>query len=372
MPILSPKPVQGGVMLYKIILCCLVTVSLFSIEQVYLKTPDLFKENIIGTVSGIRPFRSSGVRIEAEYIGDKCIVHNYGYGGSGFTLCFGGAKEVLDILDHHISSSKTVAVLGAGVIGLATAYDLLAQGYEVHLYASEWTPHLTSNIAAGIWTPLLFPKNLSEEKKQFHLKLQNNAEKRFMKSVVESPEFSGVRLINCYSFLAQNVQESERTKEREEVIACFDNGITKKGRKIVEIAIEGQLFLDDLFLKVKEKGAILTQCKFESLEDLVKLEEPLIINCTSMGAISLFNDESFLPVRGQLVYFKPQPEIDYLYSHQIDNAPDDSAQFFVSIYPWSDRIILGDVYELDEEEPIVVPEIIDKIIENGRKNFSGL
>ena len=50
-------------------------------------------------------------------------------------------------------SSTTVAVLGAGVMGLTTAYDLLEKGYEVHIYSEKWSPNLTSNVAAGSWTP---------------------------------------------------------------------------------------------------------------------------------------------------------------------------------------------------------------------------
>ena len=131
------------------LICCL-----FGEQHVYLTTPNLSKENMIGTNVGIRPFRKSGVRIEAVQLQDKLIVHNYGYGGSGLTLCFGGSKEVSDILKSHSLLPKKAAVLGAGIAGLATAYDLLLQGYQVTIYADAWSPNLTSNVAAGIWSPL--------------------------------------------------------------------------------------------------------------------------------------------------------------------------------------------------------------------------
>jgi D-amino-acid oxidase len=36
---------------------------------------------------GLRPFRKSGVRLEAEKFGDgRAVIHDYGHGGSGFTL----------------------------------------------------------------------------------------------------------------------------------------------------------------------------------------------------------------------------------------------------------------------------------------------
>lgn len=358
-------------MFYKIVFFCLCVTSVFSAEHIYLHTPDISKNNIIGTNVGIRPFRKTGVRIEAEQIEDKLIVHNYGYGGSGLTLAFGGAQEVLQILENQKNASKTVAILGAGVVGLTTAYDLLERGYEVHIYADEWSPNLTSNVAAGIWTPLLFPKDLSEEKKQLHLRMQNHSESRFLKSVGDSPEFVGVRFIPSYSFKKQNSQESDRTKQREEIIAHFDNGAIKNGRRVYELGIDGQLFMNDLYLKVRQKGAVLKQCQFESLKDVLNLKESVIINCTSMGSIKLFNDQEFIPIRGQLVYFKHQPNIDYLYFHAIDNDPSDSNMFFVSVYSLSDRMILGGVYEYGQTEPVVSQEIIDRMLKNAEACLSG-
>ena len=38
-----------------------------------------------------RPFRAAGPRIETETVGDKRLVHNYGHGGSGWSLSWGAA-----------------------------------------------------------------------------------------------------------------------------------------------------------------------------------------------------------------------------------------------------------------------------------------
>jgi len=48
---------------------------------------------------GLRPFRKSGVRLETEKLRDgRTVIHNYGHGGSGFTLSWGCAREVLDLV----------------------------------------------------------------------------------------------------------------------------------------------------------------------------------------------------------------------------------------------------------------------------------
>ncbi len=44
---------------------------------------------------GLRPFRKPGVRLERDRLRDgRTVIHNYGHGGSGFTLSSGCAEEV--------------------------------------------------------------------------------------------------------------------------------------------------------------------------------------------------------------------------------------------------------------------------------------
>jgi hypothetical protein len=354
-------------MLYSIGFFCLFCCSLFSAEHVYLKTPDLSRENIIGTVVGIRPCRKTGVRLEAEHLQDKLIVHNYGYGGSGLTLAFGGANEVLKILSSQKISSKVVAVLGAGVVGLTTAYDLLEKGYEVHLYSDQWSPNLTSNVAAGSWTPHALPIDISLEKKNLHERMLEVAERRFLKSTSNDPEFSGVKLLPYYIFTTSSNHETiQRKYQAQEVLMHFDNGTVKKGLRMNRIGLDGKLFMEDLYSKVKSKGAILEQKHFENLDELLNLKEPVIINCMSLSSREIFHDQEFIPARGQIIHLKPQDGIDYML---FQSFPD--SNYFFHIYPWSDRIVLGGVAEWGEEEPKIYPETIDKIIQNAEKCLSG-
>ncbi len=48
-----------------------------------------------------------------------------------------------------------IAVVGAGVIGLSTAYNILTElpNAEVTVIAEKFSPNTTSDVAAGIWAP---------------------------------------------------------------------------------------------------------------------------------------------------------------------------------------------------------------------------
>jgi D-amino-acid oxidase len=57
-----------------------------------IETPRLLRERV-----GLRPFRKSGVRLQQDKLRDgRVVIHNYGHGGSGFTLSWGCAEEVIE------------------------------------------------------------------------------------------------------------------------------------------------------------------------------------------------------------------------------------------------------------------------------------
>jgi D-amino-acid oxidase len=56
------------------------------------------KPKVLAERVGLRPFRKLGVRLERNRLRDgRTVIHNYGHGGSGFTLSWGCAKKVFDL-----------------------------------------------------------------------------------------------------------------------------------------------------------------------------------------------------------------------------------------------------------------------------------
>lgn len=57
--------------------------------------PPVLRERV-----GLRPFRKTGVRLERATLPDgRTVIHNYGHGGSGFTLSWGCAESVVALAD---------------------------------------------------------------------------------------------------------------------------------------------------------------------------------------------------------------------------------------------------------------------------------
>ena len=72
-------------------------------------------------VQGLRPFRKNNVRVELEPRAHKRtgglsrIVHSYGQGGAGFSLSFGCAADVLELVEKLLTR-KDAQVRKRGVL----------------------------------------------------------------------------------------------------------------------------------------------------------------------------------------------------------------------------------------------------------------
>jgi len=71
----------------------------FIIDKCSKIIPDLKNAEIIEDIVGLRPGRTE-VRLEKELISGKTVIHNYGHGGSGVTLSWGCAEEVVEIANE--------------------------------------------------------------------------------------------------------------------------------------------------------------------------------------------------------------------------------------------------------------------------------
>lgn len=75
------------------------------IERCSKIVPELRNSKILGTNVALRPGRKA-VRLETDITDEGIVIHNYGHGGSGYTICYGCAEEVYTLASECIKASN--------------------------------------------------------------------------------------------------------------------------------------------------------------------------------------------------------------------------------------------------------------------------
>ncbi|KZN68805.1 FAD-dependent oxidoreductase [Pseudoalteromonas luteoviolacea] len=274
-------------------------------------------DRVTHSVVGLRPFRPQGYRLESEPLGNKTIVHNYGHGGGGITLSWGTSIIAAQLASQPMA--RDIAVLGSGVMGLTTALLLAQQGFKVTIYAKDFPPNTTSNIAAALWLPSsYFDRKVATS--QFLTRdkpIIRGSFSRFL-TYVNRPRY-GVYW-NNYHLLLPQVRDSIRTLPGgndlypELATSTEDNLFGYPYQSYMKaLIIDPMLYLPAILQDAQRSGTKLKYLQFKSVEDVLSLQESVIVNCTGLGASTLFGDTSMYPIQGQLTHLLPQPEVNYSY-----------------------------------------------------------
>ncbi|HEV7681600.1 MAG TPA: FAD-dependent oxidoreductase [Pyrinomonadaceae bacterium] len=341
------------------------------------------RERLIRTVVGLRPFRSEGFVVAAEKLHEKLLVHNYGHGGAGVTLSWGTASMAVDLARDSLQTTKPIrsgrnsrnlhhsfAVLGCGVSGLTTARLLqqrLPDGTaNVTIYAMKLPPDTTSNVAGAWWYPAsAFDPESATPKFNEQFALACRISHRAFQTLV-GPEF-GVRWVETYDLLRH-----EESLQRELLggAQLYPDTETFRGaesyfgfpyaRRFASMLIEPHTYLRALLRDFYSAGGKVVVKEFHAREEIARLRENVIFNCTGLGARELFNDQKLIPVRGQLEVLLPQPEVDYCY------LAGGSYMF-----PRRDGIVLGGTWDHDNWNLEPDPETTTRILAANSEIMKG-
>jgi glycine/D-amino acid oxidase-like deaminating enzyme len=123
-------------------------------------------------------------------------------------------------------------------------------------------------------------------------------------------------------------------------------------RQFSTMMIEPHTYLRALMRDFYLAGGRVVVKEFRSREEISRLTEPVVFNCTGLGARALFDDQNLIPVRGQLEVLLPQPEVDYCYLA--------GAGY---MFPRRDGIILGGTWDRDDWSLAPDPQQTTSIIE---------
>jgi glycine/D-amino acid oxidase-like deaminating enzyme len=292
----------------------------------------------------IRPFRALGPRLDAEQIGDTLVIHNYGHGGSGWSLSWGSGEiavgKALSVLP------KEIAVVGCGIIGLTAAIVAQRAGLKVTIYARDMFPRTRSVRANGSWTPdsrisLTDPAGpafadlweqmarISWKSFRFYLGMperpvefgdsyslsdapfKSDAERRALDpSIKDSFATTGMPQqkgeFGHYGDRIRDIVPHSEDLPAEE--NPFGVPFVKRTSSMhFNFSSYGQLLLAEFF----QQGGKFENRDFHSPADIAALKEKVVINCPGYSGRDLWRDKSIIPVRGQTGWFIPQPEANY-------------------------------------------------------------
>jgi len=321
-----------------------------------LDPPLLTDDQVVRCVAGVRPFRTGGPRLERRQLAGKTIVHNYGHGGAGFTLSWGSAQLAADLLPD-VARGTPVAVLGSGVVGLCTARVLQERGLRVRIYAREFPPHTTSDVAGAEWSPDFVDRGATPElRARFDRMLVRSW--RHFRSLVGARWGVWPRPIYEAEGVPSGLDELPRgLVPRFRRVAALPFAPLRSGRVYQTLLIEAPIFLATLVDEVERGRGVLEARAFSNPRELGELAEPVIVNCLGLGARALFADEAVVPIRGQLVHLKPQA-LSYLLDHPAGY-----------MLPRSDALVLGGSFEQGIAEASTDPATCARILDDNRRFF---
>lgn len=278
--------------------------------------PRISMDHVIRSIVGLRPYRPSGFVVKSEKFDDKVVVHNYGHGGGGITLSWG--SSALAVRETLGMEHRDVAVIGSGVMGLTSARLLQDAGWNVTIYTKDVARHSTSNRAGGQWSPAsVFDEDVATD--AFKAQLNFAARVSHHAQTNLGGADYGIRWLENY-FLSH--QPFDYDEDDDDLSDLFPYAADLQPNEhpfpvpyvqmMVTMMVEPATFLRRLTEDFYQAGGRIILRNFEDRAAVLALHEPVIFNCTGLGAKALFGDDELTPVQGQLVFLPPDLDVDYL------------------------------------------------------------
>ena len=283
----------------------------------------------------LRPFRAEGPRLDVETVGDKLVVHNYGHGGSGWSLSWG--SSTLAVKKALAGGAREVAVIGCGALGLTSATLAQQAGARVTIYAKE-PPALTRSArATGVWSPdsrIALERAAAPGFGALWEEMTRTSYRAFNSLV--GIDGDPVSWTDRYGLHDIPPAEARALRHHEDPIGFAAYGdrvrdLTPRGENVpsgehpfptkyvtrtptlrFNVAELAHRLMSDFLLA----GGRFERMELQSPGQIAQFREPVVINCPGYGARALWKDESIVPVRGQIAWLIPQDEVRYGVSYR--------------------------------------------------------
>jgi len=278
----------------------------------YINPPKLSTQYLGKKVLCHRPMREGTPAMYIEKKGNVIIAHNYGHGGSGWTLAPGAASYVNQLLEDEIKKSNLnkeipITIVGAGALGLFTALNLVERGYSKITIVSENFENLTSHNAGGLLAPVSMSNAPDMQKLVDKIGIEAY---KFYKLIAQKKHpiiKDGAIVVSTY-FETREESGLEPyvgvvMNPAKDVVLDFKNGTQRK-----MVAYDDGIFMNTPGLMHSLRNALKNKITFirKKINNFNEIKTPVIINCSGLGGRYLNNDQKMVSVQGHLVMLKNQ------------------------------------------------------------------
>ncbi|MCB0061769.1 MAG: FAD-dependent oxidoreductase [Caldilineaceae bacterium] len=195
--------------------------------------------------------------------------------------------------------TKTVAVIGSGVVGLTSAYRLLEASYGVTIFAHAFPPATTSDVAAAYWSP----SALGDDARAREWAWDSLA----MFQQLTAVPGSGINILDFDKLYDEPVAMPEvQYLDGVQEIAPERFPGTWYGYHTTVPRIDVPIYMPWLMGRVEAMGATIQPYIVQSFHEIPR-NFNLIVNATGLGARLLAHDNVY-PVRGQVISVRKPAE----------------------------------------------------------------
>lgn len=323
--------------LYVLLLLAIPVVANDQVQIRYLKPPKLEKNNWGKQILCHRPMRRGSPNMSIVQDGATVIVNNYGHGGSGWTLAPGCAKYVTSQFSQLVNNLQTpIVIIGAGVLGLFSAYELIRLGYTSITIIAGQFDNLASHKAGGFLAPSTMEVDTS------------------MTNIVDAICF------DAYCFYAQIARAENQDfpssgasimpiylKRDDSRLQAYEGIVMHKPQDVIidfgnDKTYEMKVYDDGIYMDTSVMMNSLTAFLRDKvrwiqrqLTSLDEVDATCIFNCAGLGAQQLNNDDAMVSVQGHLILLEDQNPVDMNYMislHVESEVTQDGASIKRSIY----------------------------------------
>ncbi len=296
----------------------------------------------------LRPFRTKGPNLDVEQVGGAMVVHNYGHGGSGWSLSWGSAE--MAVQKAILRGEKNIAVVGSGIIGLTSAITAQRAGAQVTIYTRELLARTRSVRANGSWTPdsrialtSEAPSNFGDTWEQMariswknlrpYIGMAGNpvaftdhyyltdAPRGTPQPVdptwpkLPPPSWTGGPT-SSEDFAKYSDRIKDITAHTQDLPPDVNPFPVKYAARSTSMFFNfteyGHLLTSEFFAR----GGKIVMRDFHAPSELGHLPQKVVINCPGFAARDLWQDKAMVPVRGQTGWLIPQPEVNYALTYR--------------------------------------------------------